>query len=852
MRESVEADLQELFLERRQERGRFYAHWRLYRDIVSLRQARPVVVVATHRRSPFALLRDAHTDLRYAARLFARQPVIMLLAILGLSVGLGIATAAFSVMNAATFRGEGLVDPGRAPGIIRTSATSVSTTWSYDELLHLRAGSTRMQVEGLLSDVAAVRTSAEADAPATTAAFVSGGFFPATGVTMMAGRAIGPADEASSGEIAAVVSHAFWTSRLDKDPAAVGRTIRIGRAEATIVGIAARGMSLPAGRHLWLPLTAYGSVYRGAAGAPAMGLQVFGRLLPGVPVREAEAQLAGVAASLPSPVPGALTGVRLDTHAGLGRAPASDTRTTTLSVFAVIALVLLLACANVATVLISSAITREREMGVRAAIGAGRGRIVRQLVTESLALGTVAAAIGLMFASWTLPAIAAMIEAPAGTDLSPDLNVFLFLGVVTLISGIGAGLAPAWHGRGVDLVTPLKGGESAGGRRSAPRRLRSGLVMVQAAISMLLIVVSALFVRATVRAATIDVGFDASGLYTVSPGLGDPFAGGGTAIERFWMRADPEVRSVQGVQAVSLAEPAPFGELTRVSMTRDQPARVVALYGVREEYFEAVGLRLMAGRGFTREEIAARAPVAIVSASLARTYWPGGSPIGELLPQEIPLAAARPVIVGVAADAITARLHDKNALALYEPLDPASERFAQLLIRVAPGSTGVIDDVSRRLRAMDPDADVTIASVATLVRQEANRPRMLAMLTGIVGGVAILLCVIGLYGLTASLVGQRAREMAVRAALGASPRDLLRLLMWQSLKPVVIGLAAGSGAALLAGGLLGAAMFFGVPPQDPLALGAAALVLLTASAIAVLLPTRRASAVDASLVLKRS
>ena len=203
-------------------------------------------------------------------------------------------------------------------------------------------------------------------------------------------------------------------------------------------------------------------------------------------------------------------------------------------------------------------------------------------------------------------------------------------------------------------------------------------------------------------------------------------------------------------------------------------------------------------------------------------------------------------------DVITAHLHERNQFAFYEPLDPASEVFAQLLIRVAPGTTGVIDQASQRLRSIDPQADVRITSVAALQRQEAGRPQMLASLTGFVGIIAIVLCVIGLYGLTASVVGQRAREMGVRVAMGAEPRDLLRLLMWDSLRPVVFGLAVGAAAALLASRVVVAAMFFGVSPQDPLAFAGAAAILLAAAALAVLAPTRRAAAVDAAFVLRRT
>jgi len=311
---------------------------------------------------------------------------------------------------------------------------------------------------------------------------------------------------------------------------------------------------------------------------------------------------------------------------------------------------------------------------------------------------------------------------------------------------------------------------------------------------------------------------------------------------------------------VALAELTPFDGLSRTATTSDDPPRVISFNRTHAEYFAAMGLRVLAGRTYSRAEVAAKAPVALVSQSLARAYWQGQSPLGQLLPPQIPMTplpdmglnGTRPVVIGVVADAITMRLHDRIAFAVYEPLDPASERFSQLLIRVTPGSTGAINQAGQRLRALDPQADVRITSVADQLQQEAGRPRMLAILSGIVGLIAIVLCVIGLYGLTASVVGQRSREMAVRSALGADVRDLLRLLMWDSLRPVVLGLALGAGAALLAGRVVAAAVFFGVSPQDPIAFAGAAVILLSAAILAVIVPTRRAAAVDAAVVLRRS
>ena len=853
-RAEVESDLHELFAARRSERGRLHAHCRLYHDVASLWLGpRPRVRWATPPRSTLALLGDARVDVGYAVRLFARQPAILLLTIVGLSLGLGIATAAFSIVNVAVLRGEGLRDPDRVPGVLRTTDRSVSTVWKYDEFVHLRDGATRMQLETVLTDTALVRTPRETDAPSAAVAFVSSGFFAATGGRMALGRPLEAADEQRVDAPLVVVSFTYWTSRLEQDPAVIGRTIWIGRTAATIVGVAERGFSVPSNRLLWMPLTTYGAVYGQARGTPDLGLQVFGRLLPDATLAEAEAQLSGVAAGLPRDATAGDSAlrVRLDPHAGLGRASYSDTLAITAFVFAVIVLVLLLACANVATVLVSTAITRDREMAVRAAIGASRGRLVRQLLTESVALGAIAATAGLVFAYWAIPTIATMIEAPEGIDVAPDLNVYLFLGIVTIVSGVAAGLAPAWHGRGADLITPLKG-EGAQPNRIAPRRLRSMLVMTQAAVSVVLIVVATLFMRATFRAATLDVGFDAAGLYGVSPGFGDAVDDGGAAIRNFWTRARSELENVPGIASATVSDRTPFSGITSTSLTREEPPRVIDFNGTDEEYFETVGLRTLAGRTYTRDEVAARAPVAVISQSLARTYWRDESPLGQMLPEQIAVRSARPVVIGVVADAITARLHERNTFAVYQPFDPAFESFAQLMIRVLPGTTGGIQQASQRLRAIDPQADVQITSVAVQLEQEASRPRMLATLTGVVGVIAMVLCVIGLYGLTASVVGQRSREMGVRVAMGAEPRDLLRLLMWDSLRPVVFGLAIGAGAALVAGRVVAAAMFFGVSPQDPIALAGAASVLLAAAILAVLVPTRRAAAVDAALVLRRS
>jgi len=854
-RTDVEADLHELFEQRLRARGRLHAYRRLYQDLASLwLQARSS---ADTRPSVTAILRDAADDLKFGVRLFARQRAVLPLTIAGLSVGLGIATAAFSIMNAAVFRGEGLVEPNRAPGILKTTDHSTSTTWSYDEFLHLREGSAYMQVEGLVTDSVAVRTSsAQSEGRSARCAFVSGGFFTATGGHTIAGRALQPADEPAGSAPPIVVSFDFWTSMLHRDTAVLGRRLIVGHAVATIVGIAEPGFAVPQNRTMWIPLTAYGAVYGFSPEqrAPESGVQVFGRLLPDASLPEAESQLSGVASGLSGDVTGTngALRVRLDPHVGLGRMPSSDVVAISAFVMAVIGLVLLLACANAGTVLTATAIAREREMGVRAALGASRGRIVRQLVTESLALGTVSAGIGLLLASWAIPTIGRMIEAPPGTHLGPDIHVYVFLAVVTLVTGVAAGLAPAWHARGVDLLSALKG-EGAASNRLMPRRLRAMLVGTQAAISVLLIVLAALFVRATFRAAAVDVGFDPEGLFAIASGPDNPAVTPGRMTATFWDRALPQLATIPGVRSVTLAELTPFGDKNRIALSGDPRSPVATYFNrVRGDYFRTMGLAILSGRTFSIHEISDAAPVALVTASVARMYFPGRTPIGEMLPMQIPIATTRPVIIGVVGDTIVARLHEASRFAVYEPLDPERSRSAELLIRISPGAGDAIRQATERLRSIDPHADFRVASVESRLQQEAGRPRMLAMITGVVGAMAIVLCVIGLYGLTMSLVEQRAREMGVRVALGAAPQDLLRLLVWDSLRPVIAGLVIGSGAALLAGRLFVATTFFGVSPRDPAALGGAALLIVTAATMAVLAPTIRAAGIDAASVLRRS
>jgi predicted permease len=852
-RAEVEADLLELFRARETERGARYASRRYLRDVLSLRRRQALGAPATVRHHDQPFWQSIAADLKYAVRLFARRPATFALTTVGLALGLGVATATFSMMNAAFLRGDGIEDPDRAPGILRTTEGGVSTAWSYDQFLGLREGSSLLRVEAAVADRASFRHApAFDDAPGSTVSFVSGGFFQALGGRAALGRPLEPGDEGFDGPVPIVVSHRFWLDRLNADPAVVGRAFWLGRAEARVVGVIARGFTASQSREtaFWAPITGYGPVY-GALPTdrgPRM-VEVFGRLPEGVELAEAEAQLSGVAAALPPerPTSDERYGARLDPRFGLGRVSSSATLTIAGFVSVLIGLVLLLATANVATVLIALAMTRDREMGVRLAMGAGRGRILRQLVTEGLALGAVGAALGLAFTFWAVPAIARMVGAPAGIDFTPDLNVYLFLVLSTTLVGVAAGLAPAWHGRGADLLTPLKG-EGARADRPARKRFRSALVLTQAAASVVLIVLAALLVRATWRASHINVGFEASGLYAVSVSVGYADRSG-DRIRAYFARALSDLQSIPGIRSASLVEFPPYGDGFNTSSRMVGGTRVLTYFNRSHgNYFETVGLPILVGRTYTPAEVSSKAPVAVVSHAVARAYWGEASPVGDTL-QRVN-GSNGTTIIGVVADAITAKLHEASGMAVYQPLDPTSEISGKLVVRTRDGGAA-IQQVREALQLIDPLADVRIASIGENLQVEMERPRTLATLAGFVGGVAIVLCVIGIYGLTSSIVGQRTREIGVRVALGAGRGAVLRLLLWDSLRPVLAGLALGTVAALLVGRVI-AGTLYGVSPGDPLALGAAAVLLLGSAGLAALIPTRRAAAVDPAFVLRQS
>jgi predicted permease len=847
-RTEVEADLAEAFAHRAIRDGRARASLRYFADVLSLWRWNPAGA---------RLFRDAVQDVAYGLRIFRRTPAAVTMTLAGLSLAIGVSTTIFSLLNATVFQPVGVADPDSVFRVERVWKEGVSNGWPYADYVTLRELSreTRLEATTLNDETTQFTETAPTihDTPQRArTAVVSGGYMSTFGARPAHGRILSEADDAPGAETVAVLGHTFWSRRLDANPSVVGRAVWLNGKPVTIVGVVDRRFTgvtnePPA---VWLSFAGHRAIY-GSEPLPRTSrtlVALLARVPDGATIPQAEAPLGALAASAgrESADPYRATGVRL-LSAGERRLPKGAGLVVALLLTA-IGLIVLLACVNVATLQLASASARQREIGVRLALGASRGRVVRQLITESIALGLAAGAMGLALTIWLLPVVARMIDVPVTFDVRPDARVYAFLFLVSCAAGIGAGLAPARHGVGGDLLTPLKGAEvTASGRPVSAGRLRASLIGVQAAASLVLLLLAALGVRGAVSASRIDLGFDASRMIAVTPALGRFDS---PAAKAYLDTALDRVRALPGVEAASLVEPAPFtGGFIGMNFSRDGETIRAFLVHTGADYFSTLGLRIVRGRGYTESEVAAAAPVAVVSETLARSLWRGDDPVGKVIESFKNLQEPAVTVIGVVSDAVPARLHDLRTAGVYRPM----KRFAaaRILVRsggqpraVAPALRAALQPLDARVRA-----DVTL--VQDRVQTELDEPRMFAFIAAAVAALALAMAVIGMYGLTAFVTGQRTREIGVRLAVGATRADVLRLLLGQGLRPIVIGLACGAGFALIAGRLFRGAMY-GVTARDPISLSIAAVVLLLAGAAAVYLPTRRASRLDPASVLRQS
>ncbi|HEX2189802.1 MAG TPA: ADOP family duplicated permease, partial [Longimicrobiaceae bacterium] len=626
----------------------------------------------------------------------------------------------------------------------------------------------------------------------------------------------------------------------------------------TVVGVAPPGFSgtvvgmVP---EVWVPHVAYArTAPEGALGSGGDRLLLFGRLAPGVARERARAALEVVARRTPAEGRAELVDLRLEAltavPAGL-RLPAFGFLGMLL---ATAGLVLLIACTNVAGMLMARAAARRRETAVRLAIGAGRGRLVRQLVTESVLLFLVGGAAGLLLALWLTEAAAAFQPALPmrfALDLGMDGRVLGFALLVTLATGVLFGLLPALQATRPDLVPALKDGGQA--RHAGRTRLRSGLVAAQIAMSLLLLVTAGLFVRTLQSALAVDPGFDADGVAVAQVSL-TPHGYDEAGARELYGRLLDRLAAAPEVESAGLAQFAPMSGNV-ISTTVELPARpggaegattTVDLGIVDPGYFGALRIPLVAGRGFTAADREGATPAAVVNQTLAARFWPGQSPIGR----QIRVNGVSREVVGVARDGKYERYGEEEVAYAYLPFAQVGGTEMTVHVRARGEPAAALAALRRELRALDPDVALGLPSgLAALIDLSLFPQRVAATLIGAFGLLGLLLAAVGLYGVLAYHVAQRTREIGVRMALGARAADVVRMVARQGLALVGAGIAAGLLLALAATRLL-AGFLYGVGASDPATFAGVTLLLAAVALPAAYLPARRATRVDPMIALR--
>jgi predicted permease len=907
-RQEIEADLLELFAIRTTDSGHWFASRRYVMDALSLLTYRfsPNVPAPRRHSGGFAAMKQ---DVVFAARLFRRQPGLFGLTVVGLAVAIGISTAAFSIVKAVVFGGYGIFAPDSVFRVATTTGPFTRTTgnsaqqgnWAFSDYRRLQETASSLSVVASVNDFAEFRRDRDDGDPVpVTFKAVTGSYAPVLGLRASLGRTLTPADDAP-GVNNVVVSHGFWKNRLGSDRSVIGRTVWLSDRPVTVIGVADRAHSAPPNRGdyppaLWTTLATHAEMWTGGSRA---GLQetrtrlqalqstsgldasarerlkaleadlnapprqwnpavdVFGRSKPGITRAQAEAEVLSIAGTLASEhgrnESARRSGVQLQS---LEKRDGQSILLVGILI-TIVGLVIFLACANVTNLLLASAAGRRREIGTRLAIGASRARIVRQLLTESLLLGLLGGALGLGIAAQIMPSFAALVQVPPAFDVSPDFSVYAFVGLLTIAVGLIAGLAPARYGRRGDLMSVLKTDQQSAPLPLPRHHVRSLLIGGQAAVSVVLLVLAALLTRSLMESVGFDLGYDASRLMTVS--IGQSTNGRVWSEARkdaYWSATLERIRQLPGVASASLTSVAPFSGATNGPLLN---GRQVTRNEASPEYFGTLGIRLVRGRIYTAEEMKAQAPVAVISARLARQFWGQDEPIGSTLErvwgsddaagpslQGIMRKPRGTRVIGVVADVITI-LRQHDAPTIYLPLSEASA--PRLVVRSHGDPHALVHPVRDALEAIDPSVRPSVTFPLDGLERELKGPRILASLAVIVGATALGLAVIGLFGVTAFVVAQRTHEVSVRRALGASGAQIMNLLLRDSLTPVAIGLGCGLLLSLL-GGRVVQSVLYGVNSRDPIAILAAVLILLSAAGAAVFLPARRAARVNPAHLLK--
>jgi putative ABC transport system permease protein len=808
--------------------------------------------------------RSFSQDLRYALRGMRRSPGVAATVVMTMALGIGATTAIFSVVRAVVLRPLPFADPEGlyTVWVDYPPGSRIASGWLGPQLgerlvpvappylADLRARATSFSRLAGVSPSWSMTLTGAGDAAVVNALYVSDGMMEILGLTPSAGRDFVAGEHLRGAPLAALVSSRIWRQaggRGEPD----GRTITLNGEAYNVVGILPETARLPGTPgDIWIPF-----VHNAFADARQVTVMtVLARLRDGLSEERARSELVSVAQSLERDFPASK-------GQGLALVPLSDrvsrrARPMLIVLGASVALLTLIAVANVANLLLARASARQREIAVRTALGANRWRIVRQVLTESVMLAMAGAAAGLAVAYWSLGTLVNLLQndLPHGADVRIDWQVMLVTGLVAIFAGVLFGLAPALEGSRAVPSDALRHGVRAG---EGGRRLRQALVAAEIALAFVLLVGAGLLIRSFWRLSSVNPGFRTESVAAAPAGL--PAARYPTFASRlqFFDRLLTSVRVLPGVQSAALVNRLPLGgaannavDIQIEGRAPDAGAMSVDRRVGSSGYFETLGIPLIDGRVFNERDGPRAQPVAVINLSMARRYWGTGNPLGSRVRIQL-LSGPGPwmTIVGVVGDVRHHGLAAEVRPEVWVPYAQAPVSGVTLVVRTSVEAATILDPLRRTIQNQDPELPVSPVTLQTVVEQSVQGPRSRTGLLSAFAGLALLLATIGIAGVVAYTVSRMLRDIGVRMALGASRRDILRLVLVQGLAPAVLGLAIGTAGALVGTRAL-TSMLFEVGPADPATFVSIGAGLLFTAFLACLVPAWRATRVDPVSVLR--
>ncbi|HEV2490651.1 MAG TPA: ABC transporter permease [Candidatus Acidoferrales bacterium] len=804
-------------------------------------------------------------DLRYGLRMLAKSPSFTLVAVLTLALGIGANTAIYSIVNGVLLRPLPFAQPDRLVSV--TGGSGWDDVFPQGALVAMQANLKTIQVAGFSYDQQLNLTGVGEPARLSGTA-VSANLFSLLGVRPEMGRIFLPGEDQLGRDSVVILSHALWQQKFGSDSNVIGRSVMLEGVSRQIVGVMPGGFQFASPKaQFWVPLhldqRAIGAYWGGGF------MPVIGRLRPGVTMEQARAEVQAYIPKLrgmfPWQMPDALWADA--SVISLQQGLAGGVSTKLLVLLAAIGMVLLIACVNVANLLLARAAGRQKEMAVRAALGAGHWRICRQLLTESVLLGIAGGALGMLLAMNGLAWLKAILPAdtPRLASVSMDWRVMGFTAAISLLAGVIFGLAPALHASKIDLTESLKSGRQRSAEAKG-NRLRNVLAIAEVSMAVVLVIGAGLLVKSLWELAHVNPGFRTESIITARVTPDEKYCAQFERCRSFYSELIARVEALPGVKQAAVVSMLPLELKNRAfaadmeGHTRDpkEPAPVIAETSITPDYLQLMGIPLLRGRGFTAEDMAPGAPaVVLVTEATVQKFWPNEDPIGKHV--KAVFEKDWITIVGVVGDvnqeSLASRLPDWFDGAIYEPYGNGSRgkllpTEMTLVVRTEGDQANLAGALRTAVASLNPDAPVSdVKMMRTIVSESMAAPRSTMSLFAVFAGLALLLGSVGIYGVISYSVAQRTPEIGIRMALGAQRRDVMRLVMGQGVRLALAGVGIGVIGALAATRVM-SSLLFGVSTTDPATFAVVAILLTAVALAASFFPARRAMRVDPMVALR--